>query len=98
MIDGTMPGKVSRNYPEQQACEAEDNGDEARVVNGKILRRHFRRLERLRRRRQTRIVGGVLRHLSDLSPSRMPISPNPPPPALLFILLLIKKNRGKKEY
>lgn len=42
--------------PEHDTGDAEDDGDEAGVIDGEILRVHHRSHEWLRRRRHTRIV------------------------------------------
>lgn len=61
-------GDRSRNYPEHDAEEAEDDGDETWVIDRQILRRHRRRDVRLRRRWLSWIVRRrwvpVRRHLS----------------------------------
>lgn len=65
VIDGTTHWKNIIDYPEHDACDAKDDGDEAGVVDRKILRRHRRLVERPGCRWLTWIVGVVLRHLSE---------------------------------
>lgn len=49
--------EINDPHPEHSAKDAENDGDETRVINREILRGKDRRLERPRCRWQPRIVG-----------------------------------------